>query len=185
MQFPQIVLIVSAAALAGWIIFSFNRLVRDRTLLREAWSGIDVQLKRRSSLVPNLTECVKGYASHEKFTLDRISEIRTRAGQSETLRQRNENENALTDQLRHLFALAESYPELRANENFLQLQKQLAEIEDQIQYARRYYNGATRNYNIRARSFPSVLVAAIFRFKPEEFFEIETATDRANPEVKL
>ena len=185
MTFSQIIVSIAAAGLAGWIIFSFNRLVRDRTLLREAWSGIDVQLKRRSSLVPNLTECVKGYAGHEKFTLERISEIRTQTAQSETLRQRNESENALTDQLKHLFALAESYPELRANQNFLQLQKQLTEIEDQIQYARRYYNGATRNYNIRARSFPSILVAEIFRFKPEEFFEIETATERANPEVEL
>jgi len=185
MYFSEIILSISAVALAGWVIFSFNRLVRDRTLLREAWSGIDVQLKRRSSLVPNLTECVKGYAGYEKFTLERIAEIRTLAEQSETLRRRNESENALTDQLKHLFALAESYPELQANKNFLQLQRQLTEIEEQIQYARRYYNGATRNYNIRARSFPSILVAAIFRFKPEEFFEIETATDRANPEVEL
>jgi LemA protein len=185
MSFMEIVWSVLAFGLAGWVIFSFNRLVRDRTLLREAWSGIDVQLKRRSNLVPNLVECVKGYANYEKFTLERVTEIRSQTGQSETLRQRNESENALTDQLKHIFALAESYPELRANNNFLQLQKELTEIEEQIQYARRYYNGATRNYNIRAQSFPSVLVAGLFGFKPEEFFEIETATDRANPEVKL
>ncbi|MBT3200689.1 MAG: LemA family protein [Phycisphaerales bacterium] len=185
MGFSEILWSALGIGLVGWVIYSFNRLVRDRTLLREAWSGIDVQLKRRSSLAPNLIECVKGYANYEKFTLERIAEIRTQAGQSETLRQRNENENALTDQLKHLFALVESYPELRANNNFLELQKELTEIESQIQYSRRYYNGATRNYNIRAQSFPSVLVAAIFGFQSEEFFEIETATERANPEVKL
>ncbi|MCP4376560.1 MAG: LemA family protein [bacterium] len=185
MNFSEILFSIAAIGLTGWVIFSFNRLIRDRTLLREAWSGIDVQLKRRSSLIPNLIECVKGYANYEEFMLERITEIRTQSGQSQTLRQRNESENALTDQLKHVFALAESYPELRANNNFLQLQKELAEIEEQIQYARRYYNGATRNFNIRVQSFPSILVAVIFRFKPEEFFEIETATDRTNPEVKL
>jgi len=185
MALPLAVGIGAVALLGLWVAVAFNRLVKHRNLAAEGWSGIDVQLQRRADLVPNLVECVKGYAEHEKLTLQRVTELRGRAGAEKDLASRRADENALTDQLRRLFALAEAYPDLKANRNFLDLQAQLAEIENQVQMARRYYNGAVRNYNIRVESFPSNLVAGLFGYGRMEFFEIETATDRAAPHVEM
>ena len=179
------VVVVVAAAFVVWTALAFNRLVRERNLVAEGWSGIDVQLKRRHNLIPALVEVVKGYSRHERKLLTDIAELRSRSLSAERLKDREESENALTDQLKGLFALAEAYPQLKADRQFLRLAEQLSAIEDQLQMARRYYNGAVRNYNIRVESFPSNLVARLFGFKRAEFFQIETATERAAPKVEV
>lgn len=184
----MLVVEVAGLVLLAWLVWSFNHLVRTRNLMREGWSGIDVQLKRRHNLVPNLVECVRGYGSHEKTVLEEVVRLRgqaERAEQGPDRRAAAHTENALTDQLKQLFALAEAYPDLKADRNYRQLMDQLSEIEDQLQYARRYYNGAVRDYNIRVESFPSNVVAKVFGFKQAEFFEIESATERQAPKVDL
>jgi len=182
-QTVVLALIALAVAMLLWVVLAFNRLVRRRNLMREGWSGIDVQLKRRRNLIPNLVETVKAYGRHEKDLLTKVTELRSTGG-DEDIKQTSTRENALTDQLKTLFALAESYPELKADENYRQLMDHLADIEDQIQYARRYYNGAVRDYNIGVESFPSNVVARLFSFPLAEFFELVTATDRAAPKVE-
>ncbi|OPX24378.1 MAG: hypothetical protein B1H04_02215 [Planctomycetales bacterium 4484_123] len=179
------VVVVVVAAFVVWTALAFNRLVRERNLVAEGWSGIDVQLKRRSNLIPALVEVVKGYSRHERKLLTDIAELRNRSRSVKQLKEREESENALTDQLKGLFALAEAYPQLKADRQFLRLAEQLSEIEDQLQMARRYYNGAVRNYNIRVESFPSNLVARLFGFGRAEFFQVETATERAAPKVEV
>jgi LemA protein len=183
--FYATIAIAAAALLTGWGIVVFNRLVRHRNLVAEAWSGIDVQLKRRRNLVPNLVECVKHYMQHERTVLERVTALRAEGERTGSLRETADHENALTDQLKGLFALAEAYPDLKADRSFLTLQQQLVEIEDHIQMARRYFNGAVRDYNIRAESFPDLLVARALKFAPRDFFQIETATDRVAPRVAL
>jgi LemA protein len=168
-----------------WVIILYNLLVKDRNLIKEAWSGIDVQLKRRYNLVPNLVETVKGYTQHERNLFIDITKKRANTIKADKVGDKATAETDLSGMIKTLFAVVENYPDLKANENFLDLQKQLVEIEDQLQYARRYYNGAVRNYNIRVESFPGNLVANILKFKPEEFFEITLATERESPEVKL
>lgn len=174
-------------AIALYAIFVYNGLVRARQMVREAWSGIDVQLKRRADLIPNLVETVKGYASHEKETLREVTEMRTRAQAvpSGDIAGRAAAEGMLSQALGKLFAVAEDYPELRANENFVELQQTLETTENEIQMARRYYNGAARALNIRVESFPSNLVANTFKFEQAEYFEIEDESDRAVPDVKF
>ena len=184
-QWAWVALLAVVVALGLWVIFTFNRLIRRRNLLQEGWSGIDVQLARRANLIPSLAETVKGYASHEKAALEEVTALRAQQRGRGHLKERQDHENALTDQLRGLFALAERYPDLKANQNFLDLQGRLAEIEDQIQMARRYYNGAVRDYNIGVQSFPGNIVAGIFKFRSEEYFEIETATQRQAPRVEV
>ena len=176
--------VLIAAGLALWAAIAFNRLVKQRNLLREAWSGMDVQLRRRHDLVPNLVECVKGYSDYEKSLLERVTELRALPAEGGR-KQTETGENALTDQIKRLFAVVERYPEIKANRNFLDLQDQLAEIEDQLQMARRYYNGATRNYNTLVESFPSNMVARLFGFAREEFFQIVTTSEREAPKVDL
>ena len=168
-----------------WLIVIYNLFIRDRNLMKEAWSGIDVQLKRRHNLIPNLVTTVKGYSKHERNLFEEITQKRAKTIQMDNIKEKSTLETDLSGMLKTLFAVAEDYPDLRANENFLDLQNQLTEIEDQIQYARRYYNGTVRNYNIRVESFPNNIVAGLFDFKPEEFFEITFATERKTPEVKL
>jgi LemA protein len=185
MLVPVLVLLGHLVGLGLWAALTYNRLVRRRVLVQEGWSGIDVQLKRRRNLVPSLVEAVKGYAQHEQRALQQVTELRTAAEAPQDLRSAANTENALTDQLKGLFALAEAYPDLKADRNFRQLMTQLADIEDQIQYSRRYYNGAVRDFNIRVQSFPSNLVARALRFQAAEFFQIETATDRAAPKVEM
>lgn len=169
-------------ALLAWAAFAFNRLVRGSNLVREGWSGIDVQLRRRHDLVPNLVEVVRSYASFEKHLLEDLTGLRSEGRATRALQDR---ENALSTQLRSVLAVAEAYPQLLANKNFLRLQEQLAEIEDHLQMARRYYNGAVRDYNTAAESFPSNFVASLFRFPLQEFFQVESAVERRVPEVKL
>ena len=181
----MVAILVLVAALVVWTAVAFNRLVRARNLMREGWSGIDVQLRRRRNLVPNLVETVKAYGRHEKQLLAEIAERRGEAPRRERLSETQDRENVLTDQLKRLFALAEAYPDLKADTNYLELQNLLTEIEDHLQMARRYYNGAVRNYNIRAESFPGNLVAKLFRFRQGEFFQVETATERAAPKVEM
>lgn len=179
------VIIISAVLFALWIIISFNLLVRDKNRIKEAWSGIDVQLKRRHNLIPNLIACVKGYSEYEKKLLDELTEKRSRAVNILDRKEKAPVESGISGSLKNLIVVAENYPDLKANQNYLDLQKQLVEIEDQLQYARRYYNGAVRNYNTRVESFPTNLIAGIFNFTQENFFEITLATEKATPEIKL
>ena len=180
------ILIVVAAAVI-YAIIVFNRLVRARQMANEAWSGIDVQLKRRSDLVPNLVESVKGYAAHERSVLEEVTQLR---GQATALPQgdvaaRAKAEGALSLALGKLIALAENYPALKASDNFIELQRQLSAIEDELQLARRYYNGAARNLNTLVQSFPDNLIAGIFGFAPRNFFELADPADGAVPQVAL
>jgi LemA protein len=174
-----------AAVLVFWGIVIYNKLVRNRNLVMEGWSGIDVQLKRRANLIPNLIETVKGYMGQERGVLTRVTELRAQTLAAGGPGERGQVEGALGRALGNLFAVAENYPDLKSSQNFLDLQGQLAEIEEQIQLARRYYNGATRNLNILIESFPSNIVAGMFKFIQAEYFEIEEAEDRAVPEVKF
>ena len=180
-----IFLTITLAAIIIWIIFNYNLFIRDKNLIKEAWSGIDVQLKRRHNLIPNLVASVKGYSQHEKTLLEDITQKRSEAVKFESIKEKATVESDLSGMLKNLFIAVENYPDLKASENFLNFQSQLVEIEDQLQYARRYYNGAVRNYNIRVESFPSNFIAGIFNFKQENFFEITLATEKATPEVKL
>lgn len=154
-------------------------------MMNEGWSGIDVQLKRRRDLVPNLVAIVKGYASHESKTLEDVVLARTQSEAAHEVSSANIAEQNLTASMQRLFALVESYPELRADSNFRKLHEQLVEIENHIQYARRYYNGAVRDYNILVESFPSNVVAAVFHHRRGDFFEIDIVSERENPAVQL
>lgn len=165
----------------------YNSLVRARQLAEEGWSGIDVQLKRRADLIPNLVNTLRGYAAHERDTLDAVVTARNHAlsVSGGDVAGRAAAEGALGQALGKLFALAESYPDLKASENFLGLQTSLETLESEIQMARRYYNGAARDLNIRIESFPSSLVAARFGFTKKTYFEMADAADRALPEVSI
>ena len=171
--------------IAIWVVILYNRLVKLRNLCEEGWSGIDVQLKRRANLIPNLLETVKGYMAHEKDVFRKVTEARERALSSEGARERGQSESMLTASLRSLFAIAENYPELKANQNFLELQAELSRIEDEIQKARRYYNATVRDLNTAVESFPSNMVASIFGFRKKEFFEIEDELERKVPKVEF
>jgi LemA protein len=177
----QVILVLIFAFL--WL--TYNGLIRARNMVREAWSGIDVQLKRRNDLIPNLVEAVKGYSGYERSLFEEIAESRTRTVSATSTDERAGAENALTQGIKSVFAVSEAYPDLKANTSFLDLQKNLVEIENQIQFARRYYNGAVRDLNIRVESFPANLVAQKFGFHSEKFFEVELATVREAPEVHL
>ena len=163
----------------------YNKLVTNKNMVAEGWSGIDVQLKRRNDLIPNLIETVKGYMGHERGVLEQVTELRSKSLQAAGVGDKARAEGALGAALANLFAVAENYPDLKASQNFMELQKSLADIEDQIQLARRYYNGAARNFNILIQSFPSNLVANTFQFTPVEYFEIEEAAERAVPKVSF
>ena len=166
-----------------WAVLAYNALVQSRNKVDEAWSGIDVQLKRRHDLVPNLVETVKGYAAHESQTLLDVTEARQRAVDADGPEQSEKAEAKLTSALGGINALAESYPQLRAAESFQRLQAELAEIEDEIQAARRIYNSNVQNYNTRIQVFPNVLIAGPMSFSPRRFFEIEVPAERAVPSV--
>lgn len=180
-----IIVFVMSSLLLIWFIVIYNKLVRNKNMVKEAWSGVDVQLKRRANLIPNLIETVKGYMSHERKLLAEITELRSKSMHIRTIGEKSQLENALSRSLANLFAVAEAYPDLKASQNFLELQNQLAEIEEQIQMARRYYNGTVRNLNILIESFPSNLVAKMFNFTASDFFEIEDPRERALPRLKF
>jgi LemA protein len=167
------------------VALTYNKLVRLRNMVKEGWSDIDVQLKRRATLIPNLVETVKGYVGHERSLLSEIANLRSRSLQAQGVGQKGEIETALSKSLGSLMAVAEGYPDLKANQNFLELQKELTEIEDQIQTARRYYNGTVRNLNIAVESFPSNIAAKFFIFVQAEFFAIDDANDRQAPHVSF
>ncbi|MHB2265439.1 LemA family protein [Aliihoeflea sp. PC F10.4] len=182
-----LVLLILLVLVAFYAIAIYNALVRLRQMVREAWSGIDVQLKRRADLIPNLIETVKGYATHERGTLEEVTELRTRAQAlpSDDVAGRAQVEGMLSQALGRLFAVAEAYPDLKANQNFAQLQTTLETIEGEIQMSRRYYNGSARDLNIKVESFPSNLVAGMFGFSKADYFEIDDPADRAVPQVSF
>jgi len=168
------------------VVGMYNSLVSGRNHVRESWSGIDTELKRRYDLIPNLVETVRGYAKHEREVLQRVVEARTRAVASTgSPAAQAQDENVLVGALKQLFAVVEGYPDLKANQSFLALQHQLTETEDRIQAARRFYNANVRDYNNRCQMFPTNLMAGMFKFEPAEFFEIETAVEREAPKVDL
>ncbi len=177
-------LFIAVVVLVAWLVFSFNRLVRLRIQSKNAWADIDVQLKRRYDLVPNLVETVKGYAGHEKETLEAVVEARNRAMVAQGPANRGQAEGLFGQALTSLFALAEAYPQLRAVESFAQLQNTLSLIEEALQSARRYYNAVVRDFNTAIEQFPSNLVAGIFGFMRTDFFEIGAA-ERETPRVSL
>jgi len=182
-----LILLIIIVVVIGYVILMYNGLVRSRQMVQEAWSGIDVQLKRRADLIPNLVETVKGYAAHEKDTLREVTEMRTRAQNVAPgdVAGRAAAEGMLGAALGKLMAVAEAYPDLKANENFRDLQGTLDKIEGELQMARRYYNGSAREMNVKVESFPSNLVAGQFGFSTAEYFELENPADRQTPQVKF
>lgn len=181
----MLVLLSMVGLLLVVLVVIYNQFVRMRNMVEEGWSGIDVQLKRRANLIPNLVDTVKGYMQHERQLLSKVTELRTQSMSVREVTQKGRLEGALSSSLANLFAVAEGYPDLKANQSFQELQKQLTEIEEQIQLSRRYYNGTARNLNIKVESFPSNLVAAMFKFTRADFFEIEQEADRAVPKVNF
>jgi len=180
---PLIIIIV--VALLIYVMFTYNSMIKLRNQVKEAWSDIDVQLKRRYNLIPNIVETVKGYAAHEEAVFTKVTEARANAINATSKKDQSVAENMLSGALKSLFAIAENYPELKANENFMQLQTELVDTEDKIQSARRFYNSITRDFNTKIQQFPSSLIAQAFAFKPEEFFEIEEVKERENVEVSF
>jgi len=179
------VIIGVIAILILWLIAVYNGLIKSRNRTREAWSDIDVQLKRRYNLIPNLVETVKGYAKHERELFEKVTKARTQAMQAGTPEEKGKAENILSGTLKTLFAVSENYPNLKANENFAKLQDELSDTENKIQAARRFYNGNVRDFNTKIEVFPNNLVAGMMKFEKFEFFEIEEAAERANVEVKF
>lgn len=182
MSFTWIILILVVAA-ALYVLLAYNGLVRRRNQVQEAWSDIDVQLKRRHDLIPNLVTTVKGYATHEREAFDAVTEARSRALGATTPAAHAQAENALTSTLKSLFAVAEAYPDLKANTNFLELQRELADSENKIQAARRFYNTNVRDFNTAIESVPTNIIANIFRFTKFEYFEVEDEGVRSVPKV--
>lgn len=173
------------AIIVLWLIIVFNRLVALKNRAKEAWSDIDVQLKRRHDLIPNLVETVKGYASHERELFEKVTQARTQAMGAQTMKEKGEAENFLSSTLKSLFAVAENYPDLKASTNFLELQRELTDTEDKIQAARRFYNGNVRDMNILIESFPASIVAGLFNFRQMEFFEIEEVGEKEPVKVQF
>lgn len=172
--------------IAFWVVAIYNGLVRLRIRVEEAWSDIDVQLKRRYDLIPNLVETVKGYAKHEKEVFENVTKARSEAMQNNgEASSQAQTENMLTGALKSLFAVAEAYPDLKANENFLSLQDDLSEIEEKIQASRRFYNGNVRDFNTKIEIFPDSIVANMFNFKQKTFFELDDEAERENVTVSF
>lgn len=185
MGIPFMIFLAAIGAIVVFVIVSYNRMVSLSQRSQSAWSDVDVQLKRRTDLVPNLVESVKGYAAHERGTLDAVVKARGAAVAAQTPESRAQAEWQLSQALRGLFALAESYPDLKATVNFQSLQATLAEIEEAIQNARRYFNAVVRDLNTAIQEFPSNLVAGFFQFRPHAFFELDRPEDRQVPKVSF
>jgi LemA protein len=184
----SIVLIVIVVILALFLVTTYNRLITLRQRVKEAWSDIDIQLKRRHDLIPNLIETVKGYAAHERGTFEAVTQARANAvaaGASGSPQQMAQAENVLTGALRSLFAVAENYPQLQAVQEFKDLSENLTATEDKIAFARRFYNGNVRDFNTALQTFPTNILAGTFGFKPEQYFELADQTDREVPQVKF
>jgi len=181
-----LVVLVVLGLVAVFLVGLYNGLVRARNEVKNAWSQIDVQLKRRHDLIPNLVETVKGYAAHERGTLDAVVKARQQAiAASGNVAEAVKAENALSQTLRSLFAVAEAYPDLKANQNFLALQEELASTENKIGFARQYYNDSAMRFKNRIEVFPSNIFANIFGFAPEPFFQVETEAEKQPPQVKF
>lgn len=178
------ILLIIVGALVVWFVFAYNRFVRLITRAKEAWSDIEVQMKRRYDLIPNLVNTVKGYATHESTAFENVTKARAMALGAQGMEEKGKAENMLSGALKSLFAVAEAYPDLKANQNFLELQRELSDTEDKIQAARRFYNGNVRDLNISIDTFPSNFVAKIFNFAKLEFFDLE-GNEAAREPVKV
>jgi LemA protein len=182
---PLLIIIGVVVLLLLFFIYQYNGLVRLRNRADNAWSQIDVQLKRRHDLIPNLIETVKGYAAHEQGTFQKVVEARNAAVSAQGPQQAAQAENVLTGALRQIFALAEAYPDLKANQNFLALQEELTSTEDRISYSRQFYNDSVLKYDNKLETFPSNTIAGMFSFKPREYFEVQDPADREVPKVQF
>ena len=180
-----IIILIIIGAIILWLIAVYNSLIKGKNRVDEAWSDIDVQLKRRYDLIPNLIETVKGYAGHEKEVFQKVTEARSQAMQAKSLDEKGKAENMLSQTLKSLFAVAENYPDLKASQNFMQLQDELSDTENKIQASRRFYNGNVRDFNIKIQVFPNNLVAGLLGFKSYEFFQVEEEKEREAPQVKF
>ncbi|HXK41086.1 MAG: hypothetical protein A3D52_01665 [Candidatus Taylorbacteria bacterium RIFCSPHIGHO2_02_FULL_44_36] len=180
-----LILIIILVVLGLWLAGAFNALVRSRNRVKESWSDIDVQLKRRYDLIPNLVEAVKGYAAHEQGVLENVIKARSAAMGAHSVKEHGQAENILSGALKSLFALAEAYPQLRAVESFTKLQDELTDTENKIQAARRFYNTNVMTLNTQIEQFPTNIVANMFGFKKEEFFELNSSAERENVQVKF
>ena len=179
------IIIGVVVVIAFWLVLAYNGFVRLKNRAQEAWSDIDVQLKRRHDLIPNLVETVKGYAAHEREVFEKVTQARAAAISAQGIAQKAQAENALSDTLKSLFAVTESYPDLKASQNFLELQRELRDTEDKVQASRRFYNTNVRDLNTKVESFPDNIVAGWFKFKKMEFFELADATEKEAPQVKF
>ncbi len=177
------IIVIVVVVVAAWLLMTYNSLIRRRNQVKEAWSDIDVQLKRRYDLIPNLVATVKGYAGHERTAFENVTAARSAAMGAKTTAERAQAENALTASLRGLLAVVEAYPELKANTNFLELQRELSDTENKIQAARRFYNTNVRDYNTAIESVPTNIVAKSFGFTPQEYFELEDEAEKSVPKV--
>jgi LemA protein len=180
----EIIILIIVVLLVIYVIYQYNSLITLRNRVENAWSQIDVQLKRRTDLIPNLVETVKGYASHEKTVFENVTKARSSLMKAETVQENAEANNLLTDTLKSLFAVAENYPDLKASENFRQLQSQLSETEDKIAYSRQFYNDTVLMFNNKVQVFPSNVLANLFHFNEAEYFEVADS-ERSVPEVKF
>lgn len=179
------IFLVLIAIIVLWVIFTYNRLITLRNRVKEAWSDIDVQLKRRYDLIPNLVSTVQGYASHEKTVFENVTKARTQAMGAGTIEEHSKAENFLSSTLKSLFAVSENYPDLKASTNFLELQRELSDTENKIQASRRFYNGNVRDMNIAVESFPANMISGTFGFKKEDFFNIEDEAQKEPVAVKF
>ncbi len=183
MNIINIILIILAVVIL-WLVFTYNGLIRRRYRVKEAWADIDVQLKRRYDLIPNLVETVKGYAAHEREAFEKVTQARAAALGAQTVHEKETAENTLSSALKSIFAIAEAYPQLRAVESFTKLQEELSDTENKIQAARRFYNGNVMEFNTKVETFPTNLIAGIFGFKKEEFFQLQQEEAREPVKVK-
>jgi len=180
-----IIVIAIVALLVLWVIFAYNRFITLVNRAKEAWSDIDVQLKRRYYLIPNLVNTVKGYATHESSAFEKVTQARAAAMGAGTLADKSQAELGLTGALKSIFAIAEAYPELKANTNFVELQRELSDTENKIQSSRRFYNGTVRDLNTSVETFPNNLIASFFKFAKMEFFELEAGEEAAKQPVEV
>lgn len=180
-----LIILAILAVVVMWAVAMYNSLVRYRNEIDNSWAQIDVQLKRRSDLIPNLVETVKGYASHERETLEKVIQARNMAVSATNIDDRLAGENMLTGALKSLFAVAEQYPDLKANQNFLALQEELTSTENKVAFARQFYNDRVLTYNNTRETFPSNIVAGMFNFEPRTYFDDVTATEREAPQVSF
>ncbi len=179
-----IIILAVLAAVVIWIIAVYNGLIKLKNRVDEAWSDIDVQLKRRYNLIPNLVSTVKGYAAHEKELFEKVTEARANAMKAEAPAEKEKAENMLSGALKSLFAVAENYPDLKANQNFLELQRELSDTENKIQASRRFYNGNVRDFNTKIQIFPNNIIAGMLKFTQREFFEAE-GEEKENVKVEF